>query len=99
MRLNNNTTMTSQQNLIVMILFFFSDNIERSVSLLRSEMDGMLKLLQEIKRSMPIGNITFDKIKVEKIDFESRLPFQTPEEFISLDEFLLEDKNTDSVVK
>lgn len=77
---------------------YFSGNLERSVSFLRSEMDNMLKLLQEIKRNVQNGNVEFDAIKDEELDFESKLPFRTLEDFLGLEDFLLEDENRNAVV-
>lgn len=79
-------------------MYDFSGDLERSVSFLRGEMDDMLEILQEMKRNMQNGNVTCDKIKDEEIDFESQLPFQTLEDFLGLEDFLLEDKNRDAVV-
>lgn len=76
----------------------FLGDLERSVSFLRSEMDNMLELLQEMKRNTQNGNVTFDKIKDVELDFESKLPFQTLEDFLGLEDYLLEDKNRDAVV-
>lgn len=76
----------------------FLGDLERSVSFLRSEMDNMLELLQEMKRNTQNGNVTFDKIKDVELDFESKLPFRTLEDFLGLEDFLLEDKNRDAVV-
>lgn len=76
----------------------FLGDLERSVSFLRSEMDNMLELLQEMKRNTQNGNLTFDKINDVELDFESKLPFRTLEDFLGLEDFLLEDKNRDTVV-
>lgn len=76
----------------------FLGDLERSVSFLRSEMDNMLELLQEMKRNTQNGNVTFDKIKDVELDFESKLPFRTLEDFLGLEDYLLEDKNRDAVV-
>lgn len=76
----------------------FLGDLERSVSFLRGEMDNMLELLQEMKRNTQNGNVTFDKIKDVELDFESKLPFRTLEDFLGLEDFLLEDKNRDAVV-
>lgn len=76
----------------------FLGDLERSVSFLRSEMDNMLELLQEMKRNTQNGNLTFDKINDVEVDFESKLPFRTLEDFLGLEDFLLEDKNRDTVV-
>lgn len=76
----------------------FLGDLERSVSFLRSEIDNMLELLQEMKRNTENGNFTFDKINDVELDFESKLPFRTLEDFLGLEDFLLEDKNRDTVV-
>lgn len=76
----------------------FLGDLERSVSFLRSEMDNMLELLQEMKRNTQNGNVSFDKIKDVELDFESKLPFRTLEDFLGLEDYLLEDKNRDAVV-
>lgn len=76
----------------------FLGDLERSVSFLRSEMDNMLELLQEMKRNAQNGNVTFDKIKDVELDFESKLPFRTLEDFLGLEDYLLEDKNRDAVI-
>lgn len=61
-------------------------------------MDNMLELLQEMKRNTQNGNLTFDKINDVELDFESKLPFRTLEDFLGLEDFLLEDENRDTVV-
>lgn len=51
-----------------------------------------------MKRNVQKGNVEFDAIMDEELDFESKLPFRTLEDFLGLEDTLLEDENRNAVV-